>query len=409
MTQLHPGGASAPTSESYNDDPFFKRYHGSTWNACIGEQGDEENYLDGYIEAAMELSGLVIDKQLYAKRDTLILPILYNARHAVELLLKFVTARLVDAELMPEGGSPHHDIKTYFDRIEAANLGDEKLSKTIRRLKPFVESLSRIDDDGQELRYHVNRFDDPSLADYSLANLEVIRTSLTELSEIISVLKNRVICFVRERGTGLFTKRCSRRDLVTIAQLIPRRDSWRSALFDQQKSVVKSRFKLSNREFSDALNAIQTSRETKAIIGLETELLHLSDDDIVWFAEQWRRVHPASEEVSRIWGPGDFDEAFFEAMAARDAIRNEVISEIEKRITGDKLAEIEAIYYLGRDGIYSEHYEKRIDQAKREHAAEKDAKAEIMHLIDKTNFLRSVRLAAPKLGRLALVERLAKL
>ena len=37
----------------------------------------------------------VIDKNLLSKRDTLVLPILYNARHSVELALKFATRRLV--------------------------------------------------------------------------------------------------------------------------------------------------------------------------------------------------------------------------------------------------------------------------------------------------------------------------
>jgi len=62
-----------------------------TWNACIGKQGHEENYLDGYIEAAIELAGAVLDKNMFEKRDTLVLPILYNARHALELALKFAT------------------------------------------------------------------------------------------------------------------------------------------------------------------------------------------------------------------------------------------------------------------------------------------------------------------------------
>jgi hypothetical protein len=409
MTQLDAIDDPSPALDPYSDDPFFKRHADSLWNACIGEQGDEENYVDGYIEAAMELASSIINKKMYGKRDTLVLPILYNARHAVELLLKFVTARLVAAGLMTREGRPHHKIKAYWDGLNAAALGDEQLSRMIDALKPFVDSLSRIDDDGQELRYHLNRFADPSLADYSLANLEVIRASLVELSEIISILKNRVLCFIEERQAGLFTERCSRRDLLAIAQLIPRREFWATSFFDQQKALVKARFKLSNKEFSDALNAIQSSRDTKAIIGLETDLLHLSDDDIVWITEQWRRLHPASEEVSRLLGPGDIDDAFLEAMMKEDTTRRDVVADIDKRITADKLAEIEAIYYLGRDGVFPEYYEQRVENAKKKHAVEKNVQGAIVHLIDKTNFLRALRLAAPKIGRLSLVERLATL
>jgi hypothetical protein len=71
------------------DDPFFRLPADSAWNVCIGKQGNEENYLDGYIEAAIELATAIIEKKMFAKRDTVVLPIMYNARHAVELALKF--------------------------------------------------------------------------------------------------------------------------------------------------------------------------------------------------------------------------------------------------------------------------------------------------------------------------------
>src|SRR4051812_42217787 len=95
--------------DPFADDPFFKRRLDTHWNACIGRQGDEENYVDGYIEAARELVAAVIDRRQHGKRDTLVLPILYNARHAVELVLKFVTDRLSDAGVMRPVGPRGHD------------------------------------------------------------------------------------------------------------------------------------------------------------------------------------------------------------------------------------------------------------------------------------------------------------
>jgi len=42
--------------DQLKDDPFFRLSAASDWSACIGKQGIEENYLDGYIEAAIELA-----------------------------------------------------------------------------------------------------------------------------------------------------------------------------------------------------------------------------------------------------------------------------------------------------------------------------------------------------------------
>ncbi len=57
-------------------DPFFEIFHDGQWNACVGIQGNEQNYIDGYIEAALELASAVLDKRLVASRDTLAMPIL---------------------------------------------------------------------------------------------------------------------------------------------------------------------------------------------------------------------------------------------------------------------------------------------------------------------------------------------
>ena len=136
----------------------------------------------------------------------------------------------------------------------------------------------------------------------------------------------------------------------------------------------------------------------KAVIGVESDLLHISDDEIVWIIEQWKRIHPPRDADDKP-GTDYFDAVRVEKMKEEAAVRIEVVDEIEWRLNSDKLAEIEAIFYLGRDGLFPEFYERRVDLAKREHIAANDREAEIMHLMDKTNFLTSVRLAAAELGR----------
>lgn len=96
--------------------------------------GHEENYLHGYIEAAIKLVG---DKRMFEKPDTLMLPILHNARHDVELSLKFATGRLAAAGLVPAPQRHSHNIKACWDRLHDADLGDEKLSQTIKEMKPL--------------------------------------------------------------------------------------------------------------------------------------------------------------------------------------------------------------------------------------------------------------------------------
>jgi hypothetical protein len=402
-----PADKSTGELDLYAKDPFFKRIFDGQWNACIGRQGHEENYIDGYIEAAIELADAIFEKQLIGKRDTLVLPILYNARHALELALKFATEHLIEARLIKdEGRKLSHNIKAYWDHLQSSAIGDEKLSQTITALKPYIDSLSQIDSDGQELRYHRNRDDDPSLSKHAVANLGLIRESLRELEKLISALKYRTVDFIEEHATGTYTNRCSRTDLLAIAHLLPRRDLWKSEVFDQQKTIVQDRYGLGNNQFCVALDVIQKNREMRAILGMESDLKHLADDDILWVVEQWHRLHPVGRQGEDNLGLDYFDPARFEMMKKDANIRRGVVTTIKERLSPEALAELEAMFYLERDRIFVEYHEQLIARILKEHTATKDPQAEILHLMDKTNFLQCVRGAAARLGRLSLVDHL---
>lgn len=394
--------------DPYADDPFFRRVFDGDWNACIGRQGHEENYLDGYIEAAIELVDAIIDKKLFAKRDTLVLPILYNARHAIELALKFTTDRLLEGNLLKNDGIRRdHDIRAYWERLHGAGVGDEKLRAVIAGLKPFVESVSRIDADGQELRYHRNRDNDPSLSEYSTANLKLIQHSLRELEKLLRDLKYRSVEFVDEWRAGACTTRCSRRDLFEIARTMPLRKDWSTQVFDDLKEKVKARFQLSSRQFSNALNTIQGNREMAATVGIENDLLHLTDDDVMWVVEQWRCIHPVRDETENgSKGLDYFDASRFEGMKERSALYAQVIEVVKNRLSADAIADLEAIFYVEQNRIFTEYYPRRVDQARKEHTAANDPEQEIRHLIEKTNLLQCLQRGAAKLGRPALAERL---
>lgn len=247
-----------------------------------------------------------------------------------------------------------------------------------------------------------------SLSTYSLANLEVIRDGVADLSKVISDLKYRIIDFIEERSTKACTSRLSRRDLICIAKLMPPLDRWKEVIFDQKKQIVKSRFNLSNNEFSKAINVIKKNREMKALVGGETTLLYLPDDTVVWIIEQWRKLHPPRKA-------GDtpiietFDEKAFEAMVENSRVHAEVVSALGKRLTDQQIAELQAMYYLGRDGWFPERYEDYVEKTIKQHAVEKDVRKQIDHLMHKTNLLLAVRRALPRLGRPSLSARLSEL
>lgn len=393
--------------DPYSDDPFFRFISDGDWNACIGRQGEEENYLDGYIEASIELADAVIEKQLLGQRDTLVLPILYNARHGIELALKFTCFRLAEAgAINADSLRRNHDISAYWDVLHRANIGDESLNQLIAEVRPFVESLARIDSDGQELRYHRNRDDDASLNNYSVANLKLIRSSLRSLKTIIENLKYRTEDFVRERQTGSHTERCSRADLFAVAGLLPNRDRWKSEEFSEARRLVRERFGLGSVQFSRCLDVIQNNREMRAAIGMESDLLYLADEDIVNVLTEWRKIHPR-----RPAGGGFFSITKFSIDEVKEDIESYRVatSVLLSKLSVNQIAELEALFYFGRDSTFGENYEGLVERKQNEHQLASDTAAQLRRMLEKTNLLICLRRAAPKVGRLGLAEKLAEM
>ena len=366
-------------------DPFFFLPADSEWNACIGRQGDEENYADGYIEAAIELVTALIEKGLYEKRDTLVLPILYNARHAIELTLKLVIGEFVRADILSAGHPQNHDIASHLAFLKGQSIPDECLRQLMSALGPYVDSLSQIDNDGQELRFHQNRDGQRSMEERTLANIAVIGASLTELQKALRDLKSRAYSLSDEWRTGTRTSHCSRRDLVKIEKMLPPRQDWGSKSFDDCKQAIIDRYDLGSRQFSLALNKIQETRELSRLLGIETDLLHLSDQKAEVLLAEWDRLHPPREPKSDL-GIDYFRDHDWGKIKKRMEAEAEVYSIIMKELSEDEFADAETIFYLARDGVFSEYYEIRVERKKAEFRARNDYRQEVHDLMSKTSF-----------------------
>lgn len=388
-----------------SEDPFFSLSEDSTWNACIGQQGDELHYVEGYLEAASELANAVIDKNMLAKRDTLVLPILYNARHAIELVLKYVTGQLFDCGVLAQRHPANHDIKGLWDHLVAADVADEAIRNYLKALERFVISLDRIDDDGQELRYHVNRDGETSLKGESLANIVVIRDNLKELSSVVDGLMHRTIGFVAELKSGTYTSRCSRADLREIAGMMPPLADWGTEAFTQAKNAVKERFSLSNTQFSKAIDAIKGNREFNGMIGGETELPYLLDDEVMLVVEQWRIFHADREgKEPEVVEGGRFRSA---DLIANIKKRRECVDALSGTITSHEAADLEALFYLGRGDFFPEHFEERAAAYLETIGDDAELRARTARMLDKTNLLACLERGARRAGRLSLAEQLS--
>ncbi len=135
---------------------------------------------------------MLVDQKMTSKRDTLVMPILYNARHGLELGLKYAVSELATMELVhrPDGRANHHS--EVLQASLGRRCGGQSSEEIVAALEPFAVSLSRMDADGQQLRYFSTADDRRSLGKQSVVHLPLIRESVTRLSTILGELTERL-------------------------------------------------------------------------------------------------------------------------------------------------------------------------------------------------------------------------
>ena len=153
--------------------------------------------------------------------------------------------------------------------------------------KPFITGLARIDDDGQELRYPETRDGSTSLANHNLANLVVVRASISEMKRLSRALTCRVHDLNEQRITGAYTTECSREDLMDIASRLPPKEKWHTEAFPTARDIICDEYGLSRRKFSDAVDIIKHNRAMKALYGERSDLGGIDDETIIFITESW--------------------------------------------------------------------------------------------------------------------------
>jgi hypothetical protein len=396
------------TSAEAAADPFFCVVNDGQWNACVGIQGSAENYVDGYIEAALELVTAVIEKRMVASRDTLAMPILYNCRHGLELALKFAIDRLHDMKAVANLHPVNHDILSHWRHLHDAGIGDTRLKKLIVALEPFVKSLAAIDEDGQELRYALNREGQKSLSGIAVVNLPLIRQSIEQMSGILHQLKERVHEMEEERTTGSHTKECSRADLEKIASILGNHATWRDPNFNEKKASIRKIFGLSSRKLSAAIDAIRKSRPLASRVGLETDLKHLSDEKAVGVLEGWVKAH--AKQACDFDNLGtDYFRRDWDKFQAHTQQTHELDKAVLQLLNVEELSDLKVLFYIGRDRALGEHYDDYLAGTIAEHLGNKPLLNAVNDLMSKTNLLDAVVEGARAVGRPSLAAKLRAL
>ena len=247
--------------------------------------------------------------------DPMVYPIIFCARHSIELCLKWLLKQIRWIKILKENKklfinyrtatneedsiryatqlenkrehlevemkTKTHDIKKLCNLICEHYEIDVNIKKCFDIILPYLSDYF-IDPAGDVFRYWNDNSGAPNLEsrDIRLISLDIFKekydiiyNKIIELFYLVNEVKIAI-----ER-TGTFTKSLSRWQIKEIARKLPQRSAWNNDLAGTKQQIVDE-YGLSSREFSEALNIIQDNREFCVYIGMEIQFENFSETSI---------------------------------------------------------------------------------------------------------------------------------
>ena len=265
--------------------------------ACVGENGGttDEDIRNGFKRTVELLTESLKDGQ--EVEDLLVYPIVYNARHSIELSLKIVIKMLWEIE--GKKGIKYSDeiIAERKKKINTHNI--EELYKMAcenknidRRIPAYFENIEDMirfyyfDEEGDAFKYELNKENQPHMIKNKISHISIVLLE-TEFKEVMEKF-DELIYFLRncmdEYSLGTFTKNLSRTDIWDISKRLPDYEEWRTEKFREIKEEIKQEYHLGSKEFSEAVNLIKKNRFFSENIGCEKIFGTITQEELKEYA-----------------------------------------------------------------------------------------------------------------------------
>ncbi|MCH5633871.1 hypothetical protein L6228_15325 [Pseudomonas syringae pv. syringae] len=322
------------------------------FNACVGNNGwvDHATYSDGFDEAVTALCQVVL---LGGTADTLIYPIVFCARHRIELFVKSKLRRVghirKDIAIPDDKIIKTHDLGILWALLEnMTKQCDSRYAELIDSCRPAIMDFFEMDPKGETFRYPYSQDGVKHLTEQSLIGLRRFTGAYTDLTDLMRKIEMLSDFLYSEYATNTYTKVLSRQDLESIATELPPRSMWGDpeGTFPAVKAKIIARHNLSGRQYTDALNVIQGHREFSQLIGIDNTLPHCDPVKL----QQLFQLRFNLNQYS-----GSFPESF--TPQYKDAYKK-YIDFLSDQLSDEELATILALNELGSNIMnYSEHYD----------------------------------------------------
>ncbi len=244
-------------------------------NACVGNNGfiDLHTYQLGYYEATIALIKNV--KEFESTVDALIYPIVFSARHAIELFLKTQLYNLKCINSKARGTEfedslqTTHSIKDLWEEYRELTAVDVRYEPYLSALEEYMIDFYEIDDTGETFRYPFDHEETRHLTDLGCINIEVFEDRFVKMYKIIDELGYLTEFLTYEYREGTIVGGLSREQIREIAIELPPKKDWILDEFLKIKKEILEKHSISSNKFSKALNLIKNHREFASYIDIK--------------------------------------------------------------------------------------------------------------------------------------------
>jgi hypothetical protein len=347
-----------------------------TWaNACVGDNGAPGaiDYAKGFASAANALlDSAIADQGQSLPVDTLVYPVCFTMRHAIELFLKKFTVDLAEIASLRGSALPvfnqvtSHDLGLIWTYVKThASTTDERLVDHVKGLDEYITDVAGIDATGQVFRYPADLENKKHLTSIGIINFVVLKRRFNQIQQLLESLNRMLVDLVEEYRWGTFTRSFSRLQLRKLAADLPARSRWSEASFDRVRNGLKAKYAVSSRELSLAINLIQQRHEMAAGIGALVHIPGLSVAALERFFDKWC----ASNDLQLVINPPPprvVPTTDIEAALRDELNRQELGNALATEINPDEYAAIKALFYFEDEAPVSEAFERVLEIHQRE-------------------------------------------
>lgn len=342
-------------------------------------------------------------------------------RHSVELRLKGAIDEITNIAkikgiTLEFNSSSSHDIKiiwSYFK--EKSEAIDKRYIPINQIIEPTILDIAEVDPTGQTFRYPLSNTSQKHLTDVSHINFIILKIKFNKLQSHLNDLHNLNQWLNDEYHYKTFTTKLSRAEIFAIADKLPKKDKWRTLDFANLKLEIQTAYNLSNRDFSKAVDIIQTHYTLASKIADPLPLAGILEEDLLTFIEIWLKDNPEAKEPPREdFEVSDFSSPdLFSQIISRGQDYKKCWDFFADRVTPEYLAGLESLFYFARDNSMTENY-SRIYLTYLEAAqanltrGSSGLRNDFMHIFTKTNALENIIMSLYVLGHSQLAEQLIR-